>query len=84
MQLEGYQKIKLLGGADVWINFNSKQIRCRACGKPMYFGVTKNNKNIPITRSGSAWQAHFADCPKANNFRRSIEVEENQKALSEF
>ena len=81
----GYEKIKLLGGAEVYVDFRSKQTRCRGCDKLIRFGITKNNKNMPIIQVGEDWQAHFADCKKAGQFRKKInEGSENQEGLNNF
>lgn len=39
---------------------------CTACGKKIWWVKTKNAKNAPYTEEGIN---HFADCPKANQFR---------------
>ncbi len=84
-----YQKIKLLGGAEVQVDLDAKRARCKKCGKSIRFAITsKNGKMIPIIEKGKYWQAHFADCEYAAEFRKSnlesrIEDEEkNREALS--
>ncbi|HEB41809.1 MAG TPA: hypothetical protein ENI08_02190 [Candidatus Dependentiae bacterium] len=79
-----YETIKLLGGAEVLVDFSRRLTRCRGCDKQIRFGVTKNNKNMPIIQIGEDWQAHFADCVKADSFRKINEVGENQEALNNF
>jgi hypothetical protein len=66
-----YQKIKLLGGAEVFVDFGNKMTRCRKCGKPIRFGLTSNGKLMPIVPVGKDWQSHFADCEFAAEFRKT-------------
>lgn len=40
--------------------------QCRGCGRKIWWIVTKNGKKAPYTDEGLN---HFADCPKANEFR---------------
>jgi hypothetical protein len=39
---------------------------CRGCGAEIYWVHTKNMKKMPVTIKGLS---HFADCPKADQFR---------------
>ena len=41
---------------------------CKACGAAIWWVKTKNGKNAPFTAAGLN---HFADCPKAKNFRKA-------------
>lgn len=83
------QTIKLIGGAVVTVDIDSRA-KCRRCGKLIKFGATKNNKLIPIIEvRPDEYQAHFADCPYADEFRgrgsmnnRIREEEQNQEALN--
>jgi hypothetical protein len=83
-----YQKIKLLGGAEVHVDFDAKRVACKKCKKLIRFALTKNGKQMPIIEKGSDWQAHFADCEFAAEFRKSdgesrvAEAEKNQEALN--
>lgn len=86
-----YQTIKLIGGASVYVDLDSRA-KCRKCGKPIKFGATKNNKLIPIIEmKPGEYQAHFADCEYADEFRgrgslnnRIREEERNQEMLNEL
>ena len=40
---------------------------CRACGRPIWWVLTKNGKKMPVTDEGIS---HFADCTKAGEFRK--------------
>jgi len=45
---------------------------CRSCGKPVWWGVTKNGKACPfdvIGRERTA-QTHFSTCPTPELFRK--------------
>lgn len=71
------QIIELLGGTKVLVNFDESRVKCRGCGAWIRFGITqKNHKFIPIIEviqvgeGEVGWQAHFADCENAANFRR--------------
>ena len=50
-----------------------KRAVCRGCGKQIYWAKTENNKNIPLSIVGDDFLPHFADCPKANDFRKKDE-----------
>lgn len=54
---------------------------CKACGAPIVWMKTRNNKNIPVDRhtvrdleaevfDPATMIAHFASCPKAADFRK--------------
>lgn len=43
---------------------------CKRCGKEMFWVKTKNGKSAPITLK---LINHFADCPKADEFRKHNE-----------
>jgi hypothetical protein len=49
-----------------WIGAQSSA--CKACGMPIYWIKTKNNKQMPVTDEAIS---HFANCPQAANFRHS-------------
>lgn len=40
---------------------------CRACMAPIAWCLTKAGKMAPLNRDGTS---HFADCPRAAEFRR--------------
>ncbi len=40
---------------------------CKACDAPIWWVTTKNGKSAPFTAEGLN---HFADCPKAEQFRK--------------
>ena len=84
-----YQKITLIGGAEVQVDFDSNYARCNRCHAPIRFGITvKNGKTIPLSEKAGKWQAHFADCEHNVEARRPslesrIEDEEkNREALN--
>lgn len=66
-----YTKIKLLGGAEVNVDFDSYKTLCKKCGKPIRFAITSLGKSMPITETEKGWQSHFADCKFAASFRKS-------------
>jgi len=72
--------IQLLGGAMVEVNFEEPETECRKCKKKIRFATTiKNQKYIPIIKEGEAWQAHFADCQYAKEFRKPKTYAERKK-----
>lgn len=84
-----YESIKLIGGAEVHVDMDSKRTACRKCKKLIRFGVTRNGKLMPIIQlDNGEWQSHFTDCEEADSFRnnnreRLIEEEErNQEAIN--
>jgi hypothetical protein len=86
-----FQKIKLLGGAEVTVDFDEKLARCKSCGSQIRFAVTANNKLMPIIqKEDGQWQSHFTDCAAAADFRktkteRRIESENyNQNLLGQL
>jgi hypothetical protein len=80
-----YKKIQLLGGAQVFVDFDKPEVNCRSCDKKIRFATTaKNGKNIPIIKAGEFWQAHFVDCPGATSFRRMSRIEEENKNQNEL
>ena len=65
-----YQTIKLKGGAEVQVDMDAKRTACKKCGELIRFGITKNSKYIPIIEmEDGEYQAHFADCKFAGDFR---------------
>lgn len=44
---------------------------CKACGAPLWFVKHKNGKMAPYTAAGIS---HFADCPKAAQFKKAREA----------
>lgn len=62
---------------------NVDPVKCRGCGKLIVWGKTPRGKNIPLSieHPDSKWEgplqssicvkapAHFADCPKSQEFR---------------
>jgi hypothetical protein len=87
------QTIKLIGGAMVTVDLDSRA-KCRSCGALIKFGATRNNKLIPIIEvKPGEYQAHFVDCPGADNWRgntresmsnRIREEEQNQEMLNKL
>lgn len=92
MKSADYKEIKLLGGANVFVDFSSRHTKCRKCNSQIRFGITKNGKYIPIIEiRPNEWQAHFADCKFADDFRgrgslnnRIQEEERTQQLLNEM
>ena len=81
--------IKLLGGSDVQVDFSQNEIPCRKCNKPIRFATTRFGKYIPIIKIGNEWQAHFADCQFAGEFRKKLTPAEarerrKQKKIAEI
>ncbi len=67
-----YETIKLLGGAEVVVDFDDKEARCRKCGKKIRFGITKHSRLMPIIQQEDGqWKSHFADCQFAAEFRKT-------------
>jgi hypothetical protein len=42
---------------------------CKRCGKEILFLTTKTGKIMPVT---CGLISHFADCPNANDFRKTV------------
>lgn len=50
---------------------SEKQPTCRGCGKEIRFAKTPRGKHMPVSLTeDNKYQAHFADCPKADEFRK--------------
>lgn len=49
---------------NIWVDLDPEPKSCRGCGATMYWGTTDRGKKIPVVM-----QAHFVDCPKAEEFR---------------
>jgi len=43
-----------------------REDKCKGCGATIWWVRTKNDKPAPYSEAGVN---HFADCPKANEFR---------------
>jgi hypothetical protein len=56
-------------GLEVDVDF-SKPSRCKGCGQTIYWCKTEGGKSMPVII-----QSHFADCPKADEFRNKKKVE---------
>jgi len=57
--------IELDGGAKVFIDSESKKGVCKSCKTEFIWGITKNNKWMPIVKDGDKWVYHFSNCPGA-------------------
>jgi len=86
-----YQTIKLNGGAEVYLDLDQKRTKCKKCDTMLYFGLTKNNKSMPIEQmEDGTYESHFANCKFANDFRKNkskfeesiSNEEENQDELN--
>ena len=65
------ETVELIGGAKVSVDFEESRVKCRGCDKWIRFGITQVSRRfIPIIDVGEKWQAHFADCEKAKEFRK--------------
>ena len=49
------------------LNMLGDASHCRACGRPIWWVLTKNGRKMPVT---DECISHFADCPNANEFRK--------------
>jgi hypothetical protein len=68
-------EIILDSGARVTIPEPFEYSKCKGCGADdIIWSLTSNNKNMPIRYDleKKVWISHFADCPKANSFRKPI------------
>ncbi|KKP97257.1 MAG: hypothetical protein UR99_C0017G0040 [Candidatus Moranbacteria bacterium GW2011_GWD2_36_12] len=83
-----YQKIKLKGGAEVTVDFDGRTTKCKGCGKPIRFGITRNGMKMPISEMApKEWVSHFSDCKKADMFRGGLqdrveEADRNQEYIN--
>lgn len=66
-----YQKIKLLGGAEVMIDMDERRSSCKRCGEMIRWAITHSGSKMPIILNGEEWQSHFADCKFADKFRKT-------------
>ena len=75
-------RIELDGGAEATVEFPLRYERCKGCKAKILWGRTiKNKKWIPIryVEDENKFIAHFADCPKANDFRKDqLKMEEDE------
>jgi hypothetical protein len=63
--------ITLLGGAKVWVDLEIDRGRCKACRQTIYWSTTMTAKKMPICQDEKGnWVSHFANCPKADFFRK--------------
>ena len=69
------QTITLDTGVEVYIPINSEYSKCKGCkASDIIWATTKSGKQMPIRfDENKGWISHFADCPKANKFRKEIE-----------
>jgi hypothetical protein len=59
-------KVTLGGGLEVMVDFSKPSSKCRGCGAEIYWCKTPSGQTMPIIL-----HSHFADCPKADEFRES-------------
>ena len=66
------KEITLKGGAVVTIPVEFKYAKCRGCSATdIIWATTKSGKAMPIRwNEKEGWISHFADCSKADNFRK--------------
>jgi len=70
----GYENITLVGGARVTVDL-SEPSKCKKCKKEIFWATTKNAKSMPITKDlSNNWISHFADCPYAKDFKKTIKA----------
>lgn len=50
-----------------FLDLIGKKSRCTACGRVIWFVPSKKGGAMPVTNE---MKSHFADCPKANQFRK--------------
>ena len=63
------ERITLGGGAQIY--FNGKEGQCFSCNARFLWGITKNNKWIPIVKDENGKHiSHFANCPGAGKHRK--------------
>jgi hypothetical protein len=63
-------KIKLEGGAEVFVSAYAPMNHCKACNALILWTETANGKKMPVTKKGGKYYSHFSDCPAANKFRK--------------
>ena len=78
------RKITLLKGAEVTVDFSQRQTSCKKCKKLIRFGVTKNEKYIPISKKDGDWEQHFASCVSAKSFSKKDTKKEIDKRLDQM
>ena len=60
---------ELEGGAKVF--FNGKNGFCKSCKTAFSWGVTKNNKWMPVVKDENGkFVSHFSNCPGAGEYRK--------------
>lgn len=53
-----------------------EKLKCRGCGKEIYWAKTKNGKAMPVSMLGNGdMVSHFYDCPKQADFRKPKVIE---------
>ena len=61
--------ITLEGGAQIY--FNGMKGQCKSCDANFLWGITKNDKWIPVAKDESGKHiSHFANCPGAGKHRK--------------
>jgi hypothetical protein len=64
-----WRKVTLLGNLiTVEADFTKKKY-CQ-CGAEIYFAKTATGKFMPICQTPRGFISHFANCPRANKFRK--------------
>ena len=84
MKIIDLRTIKLLSGAEVTVDFSQRQTSCKKCKKLIRFGVTKNEKYMPISKKDGDWESHFASCEPAKSFRKKDTKKEIDKRLDQM
>jgi hypothetical protein len=70
-------RVTLGGGLQVTVDF-SRSTKCRGCGQDIYWCVTDSGQRMPLVIL-----SHFADCPKADEFRKKKEAKKEEENLGQ-
>ena len=57
----------------ILVSWDGKYAKCRGCGSRIAWGTSKTGKKIPFDLDDNC-TAHWATCPKADQFRKKKEV----------
>ena len=51
-----YQKIQLVGGAEVMVDMDERRSSCKRCGEMIRWAITDLGKKMPIIEKDDKWQ----------------------------
>ena len=72
VQREEELVVKLLSNIQhLYKTIGAQSGTCKDCGQPIWWVTTQNDKSAPFTARGLN---HFADCCKADRFRRKVKL----------